>query len=142
MRTQVRRLKPRRNLRGERLKEVAIRELEATETWRQDVPLSWQALASRLGVSRQSVAKKPAVVEAFHRAKATLRKHLSDSPEVAVRRTLEQYVEELRLLLREKDRVLDSWIEKWVTIEHNCRSLGYDADKVLQPLVRPSRGAK
>jgi hypothetical protein len=134
-----RRLKPRGHLRGNRLQETALRELASTASWRENEPLTWDALAARLGVSRQALASKPAVVEAFHRAKREIAALEGSSPHAVVRRTLDERVADLEGQLTERNRQLDSWVEKWVTIEYNCRKYGFDSDKILEPLAKPNR---
>lgn len=132
-----RRSKP---LRGKRLEAAALRELADPLAWDENNPLTWKSLAGKLGVSRQALATKPAIVEAFSKAKIGLGEYigLADGRR-AIRRTLEQRVDELERQLSEKQRELDRWVEKWVTVEHNCRTYGYDADKIFEPLSKPSR---
>lgn len=139
MSTKKRKLKPRGGLRGTRLQETALRELANTSSWRDGESLSWASLATRLGVSRQAVAMKPAVVEAFHRAKKEVTAMEGSSPLAVVRRTLEQRVADLQDQLDDRNRQLNTWIEKWATVEYNCRRYGYDPDKILEPLMKPNR---
>jgi hypothetical protein len=134
-----RRLKPRGHLRGNRLQETALRELASTASWHEKEPLTWGSLATRLGVSRQALASKPAVVEAFHRAKGEIAALEGSSPQAIVRRTLDQRVADLEGQLSERNRQLNAWIEKWVTIEYNCRRYGLSPDKILEPLAKPNR---
>jgi hypothetical protein len=56
-----------------------------------------------------------------------------------VRRTLDQRVADLERQLTERNRQLDAWIEKWATVEYNCRRYGFDPDKILEPLATPNR---
>jgi hypothetical protein len=116
-----------------------LRELSSTASWCNEEPLSWEALAARLGVSRQAIAIKPAVVEAYHSAKKDVAAFKGGSPQAVVRRSLEQRVAEMQKKLDERDRQLNVWIEKWATVEYNCRRYGHDPDKILEPLVKPNR---
>ncbi len=52
-------------LRGKRLEERAIEELRDANLWLTGSVLTWNALARRLQVSREAIAKKPVVVEAY-----------------------------------------------------------------------------
>jgi hypothetical protein len=134
-----RRLKPRGNLRGNRLQDTALRELASTASWHNGESLTWDSLATRLGVSRQALASKPAVVEAYHRAKKEIAALEDGSPQAVVRRTIDQRVADLEMQLNERNRQLNAWIEKWVTVEYNCRRYGYEPDKILEPLAKPNR---
>ncbi len=134
MRTQNRRLKPRTKLRGTRLEEAALRELAKLDTW-QSIPISWEALATRLGVSRQALAKKVTVKEALRHAKSELKKQAGITPDAVVKRTLQARIAELKNELKEKDRQLDAWVQKWATIEANCSKHAFPADKILEPLL-------
>jgi serine protease inhibitor ecotin len=93
----------------------------------------------RLGVSRQALASKPVVVEAYHLAQKEVGALEKNSPHSIVRRTLDERVVDLEKQLEERNRQLNSWIEKWVTVEYNCRRYGYEPDKILEPLVKPNR---
>jgi hypothetical protein len=138
MRAQIRRLRPRRDLRGKRLEETAIRELRDADSWRTGTPLSWKTLAARLGVSRQALATKPAVVEAYHATKLEFKKAHGKSPEAVLKRTLSDRIKELETRLRERDHQLDAWVQKWATIEYNCRLYNYDPDKLFALPPKPS----
>ncbi len=134
-----RRLKPRGNLRGSRLQDTALRELASTASWHNGESLTWGSLAARIGVSRQALASKTAVVEAYHRAKKEIATLENSSPQAIVRRTLDQRVADLEMQLNERNRQLNAWIEKWVTVEYNCRRYGFEPDKILEPLAKPNR---
>ena len=108
MSVRKRRLKPRGHLRGKRLQETALRELASTASWHEKDPLTWGSLATRLGVSRQALASKSAVVEAFHRAKREIVTLDGSSPHAIVRRTLDQRVADLERQLTERNRQLDA----------------------------------
>ena len=139
MNARKRRLKPRAHLRGKRLQDTALRELASSASWQEGEPLTWQSLATRMGVSRQALASKPAVVEAYHKAKKEIAAVGSNSPLAIVRRSLEQRIADLSNQLTERNKQLNAWIEKWATVEYNCRRYGYDADKILEPLAKPNR---
>lgn len=139
MSTRPRRLKPRGYLRGKRLLDAALRELSSTASWMHGESLTWGSLAARIGVSRQALASKAAVVEAYHRAKKEIAALEDGSPLAVVRRSLDQRIADLEMQLKERNRQLDAWIEKWVTVEYNCRRYGYEPDKILEPLAKPNR---
>jgi len=41
--------------------------------------------------------------------------------------------------MAERNRQLNAWIERQVTVEYNCRGYGFDPDKILEPLAKPNR---
>jgi hypothetical protein len=129
----------RRGLRGPALESAALRELADTNSWREGEPLTWENLASRLGVSRQAIATKDSVKEALHRAQAELKRDPSRAPAAVVRRTYQDQIDDLRRQLAERDRQLNAWIEKWVTVEANCLKYGYKPDLILEALIKPDR---
>jgi hypothetical protein len=88
MRIRKKRMRPRRVLRGAKLEGAAIRELSDLSSWK-DLPLTWAALAQRLGVSRQAIATKSAVQLAYNEAHKRLKAASEDqySPEAIARRT-------------------------------------------------------
>ena len=81
MRIRKKRMRPRRVLRGAKLEGAAIRELSDLSSWK-DLPLTWAALAQRLGVSRQAIATKPAVQVAYDDA----HKQLKAASKISIRR--------------------------------------------------------
>ena len=136
-RKRAKRLRPRRVLRGENLLQAALKELADAASWQSEQgPLTWFALARRLGVSRQAVATKPAIQEAYAAAQDKLRRAALDTsnPQAVVRRTLEDRVAHLEAEIERLGRERDGWIEQWVAAEHNCRLYGYDPDKVFAPI--------
>lgn len=139
MNPRKRRLKPRAHLRGKRLQDTALRELASTASWQEGESLTWVSLATRMGVSRQALASKPVVVEAYHKAKKEIAAIGANSPQAVVRRSLDQRIADLNSQLTERNKQLNAWIEKWATVEYNCRQYGYDADKILEPLPKPNR---
>jgi hypothetical protein len=93
MRVRKKRMRPRRALRGAKLEGAAIRELSDLSSWK-DLPLTWAALAQRLGVSRQAIATKPAVQAAYDDARKGLKAAAKDqySPEAIARRTVQERI--------------------------------------------------
>jgi len=130
-------------LRGVNLENAALRKLAV---WENDWPygedkLTWKLLAEALGVSRQALEKKAAVVEAFHQASEIIERERAkrNEPNRALRRTLEERISELEEIIAMKDKQLSAWGEKWVTVEYNCKKYGYDPDLILEPLIKPNR---
>jgi hypothetical protein len=135
MRIRKIRMRPRRVLRGAKLEAAAIRELSDLSSWK-DLPLTWAALAQRLGVSRQAIATKLAVQVAYSDAHKRLKAASKDqhAPEAIARRTAEERIASLELEIKELRSQRDRWIERWACIEHNAHQYGYDPDKLFQPL--------
>jgi hypothetical protein len=67
------------------------------------LPLTWAALAQRLGVSRQAIATKPAVQVVYDDAHKRLKAASKDqySPEAIDRRTAEERIASLQLEIKE-----------------------------------------
>ena len=142
IRKRAKRLRPRKVLRGSLLVNAALKELADTASWQTDLaPLTWLALAHRLGVSRQAIATKPVIKEAYAVAQERLQKAKVDTadPQVVGRRSLEERVASLHAEIEQFGRERDAWIERWVAVEHNCRLHGYDPDKLFAPLDKPRR---
>lgn len=141
-RRRPKRLRPRHVLRGPRLIQTALRELEDLTSWQAEGQrLTWQALAARLGVSRQAVATKPELQEAYRRAQERLRNpppNASD-PVVATRRSYEQRIAQLEAELARLREERDGWIQRWMQVEHNCRLHGVDPDQIFAPVPAPDR---
>jgi hypothetical protein len=135
MRIRKKRMRPRRVLRGAKLEGAAIRELSDLSSWK-DLPLTWAALAQRLGVSRQAIATKSAVQLAYNEAHKRLKAASEDqySPEAIARRTSEERIASLEVEIKELRSQRDRWIERWAWIEHNAHQYGYDPDKLFEPL--------
>jgi hypothetical protein len=95
--------------------------------------LTWEELAQRLGVSRQAIAGKPTVQQAYQVAHKGLNATTGEqhSPEALARRTFEERIYALELELKELRPQRDKWIERWGTVEQNCRLYGYDPDKLF-----------
>jgi hypothetical protein len=128
--------RPRHVLRGVHLNEAVIRSLTDLESWSAET-LTWENLAKRFGVSRQAIENKerrPAVYDAFHAAKAALKRGLPTSPDAVLKRTLADEIKGLRDTIKAKDRQLDAWAEKWASVEFNAHSNGINADLILLPL--------
>lgn len=125
--------RPRLRLRGKRLESAALRELADIESWKTEGPLTWGVLAKKLGVSRQAIATKPSVKEAYHHAQKELKRASGNSPEAIIKRTLESQLQRMKQELAEKDALLDRWIEKWVGVEVRCRQRGINPDEILGP---------
>lgn len=128
------------HLRGDRLKDAALHELAKLDSWREGPPLTWAALSGRLGVSRQAVEAKPEVVAAFKAARTELQKARQSTPEALVRRSLEDRLTAMQAELASMQRTLDRWVEKWVSVEVQCRAAGIKPDKVLEPVRGRSEG--
>jgi hypothetical protein len=129
-------------LRGKALVDTALRELSDTASWAPPhAPLTWERLAARLGVSRQAVATKSQIKDAFARSKAELSRWSVEyfKPAEVVKRTLEDKVAALELEVKQLKSERDGWIEKWVQVEVNARRHGIDADLLFQPLAKPVR---
>ena len=135
MRIRKKRLRPRRMLRGAKLEGASIRELSDLSSWK-DLPLTWMALAQRLGVSRQAIATKPAVQIAHGDAQKRLKAASEDqhSPEAIARRTSEERIASHESEIKELRSQRDRWLERWACIEHNAHQYGYDPDKLFEPL--------
>lgn len=134
-------------LRGRRLFEAALREVADFGSWTRGEDLTWANLARRLGVSRQALEsrrpdEKEALREAVGKQKEALRKtdYGADSAKV-VRRTLEERIEASKAETAQLRKELDCWIEKWVTVEYNCRRRHINADDILTPLAKPDRSS-
>lgn len=133
-------MEPNARLRGERLQEAALRELANVDSWCQAGRLTWAGLSARLNVSRQALEAKKDVVMAYRAAHSKLKERYSASPGAVLKRSLEEQVKQLRADVADKQRKLDHWIERWVSVEVECRKLGINADAVLKPLgVQSSR---
>jgi len=128
--------RPRHVLRGVQLNEAVIRALDDLESWNTDT-LTWENLAKRFGVTRQAIENKkrrPAVYDAYHAAKAALKRRLPTSPDAVVKRTLAGEIENLRDTIKAKDRQLDEWAEKWAAVEFNAHKNGFNPDLLFAPL--------
>lgn len=135
-------MKKRRPLRGQPLVDSALRHLSDVASWASpNEPLTWDALAKRVGVSRQAVATKPAITAAFCEAKENIRKFSGDyfSPEKIHRRNVAEQIDELKQTIADLTRERDGWIERWVQVEANARKHAIDADILFQPVVKPDR---
>jgi len=132
-------------LRGKRLFNAALREIADFGSWTHGDKLTWSNLAARLGVSRQALESRPigekeVLRDAFWKQKEALQKtEYGTDTEKVVRRTFEERLEASRAEIQRLNKQLDSWVEKWVTVEYNCRSIGLDAEKILTPLLKPNR---
>lgn len=121
--------------RGAKLELAAIEELHDPIKW-DGVQITWEALAKRLGVSRQAIATKPAVVAALNEAKKRQRSAEAGGG-AAPRRSLEQRVAALQQQVEDHKRREAAWVEKWAQVEANCVRYGYNADLLWAPLGRP-----
>ena len=107
--------------------------------------MTWGNLAERLGVSRQALEtrspeEKQVLSDAYWKQKESLRRTENGSnPTKVIRRTFEERIEAAKTETAQLRKQLDCWIEKWATVEYNCRRLGVDADKILEPLAKPDR---
>ena len=128
--------RPRHVLRGAHLNEAVIRALADLESWSAGT-LSWDNLAKRFGVTRQAIENKkrrPAVFDAFHAAKAALKRGVPTSPDAVLKRTLADEIKGLRDTIKVKDRQLAEWAEKWAAVEFNAHKNGVDPDLLFAPL--------
>lgn len=135
--------KPRRrrkSLRGKRLLEAALREIADFASWTRGEKFTWANLAVRLGVSRQTLESKAELTAAVERLRIDLRRtDGGQNSAKVVRRTLDQRIQNLEAENKALQAQLDSWVEKWVTVEHNCRLHNIDPDEILTPLAKPNR---
>ncbi len=134
-----------RTLRGRRLVDAALREIGDLGSWSRGEKLTWGNLAKRLGVSRQALQSRPKeegdeLKAAFWKQKEVLRETEDGlNPDKVIRRTLNERIEASKAEIVRLQRQLDGWIEKWATVEYNCRRMGVDADEILTPLAKPAR---
>jgi hypothetical protein len=118
-----------RALRGEQLDKKTLRLIDE---WPSERKLSWAALAERVGVTRQSLERKPILAEAFWARKERLKsgnKARKDSVEESFERQIRALQEKNAIL----EKNLDMHIEKFARAERNCLVHGWDADKLWAP---------
>lgn len=133
MKAPISRKRTRLRLRGDRLTAAALRELADIECWAREPGLTWVELASRMGVTRQAVATKPEIVEAYHKTKTALNEARPMSPEAIVKRSMMERLESMKVEMAEMQIKLDRWIEKWVAVEAYCHANGSNGDAILDP---------
>jgi hypothetical protein len=87
------------------------------------------------------VATKPAITEAFTRAKAELSRWSAESyhPSNVVKRTLEDQLSALRIEISQLKAERDGWLERWVQVEVNARRYGIDPDLLFETIPKPQR---
>ena len=131
-----------RPLRGQALVDAALRHLSDVASWAApNEPLTWDALAKRVGVSRQAVATKSVITAAFSEAKEKIRGFSADyfSPEKVHRRDVDERIQEMEKTIKDLTRERDGWIERWVQVEANARANSLNADLLFQPVPKPDR---
>jgi hypothetical protein len=102
-------------------------------------PINMSRLAHELGITRQALydnGLKPILFE----HKDLQAQRFSDAQEAVVqRRSLEERLAAQKEEILKLHRIIDSWIERWATVEYNAKMVGIDADKLFAPLPPPSR---
>lgn len=119
------------SLRGPRLESAALKELADLPSWSSAASLTWGQLAARLGVSRQALEAKDAVVDAYHETKRELVRIKNSSTDRGPQSALRQEKLTLKAKLAEAQVQLDRWIERWVTVERLCHLKGINADEIM-----------
>ena len=114
------------SIRGEDLDNLVIRMIT---TWDKDQKLTWTSLAKRARVARQSLERKAKIYDVFWEKKRALdagRSKKKDSIEESYERQIKVLEERINVL----QQGMDMHLEKFAQVEHNCRRLGWDSNKL------------
>ena len=117
---------------------AVVDEIAAYGRAEREEPLSWSALERFSGFSRVSLWAKPAIKDAFQKAREALK--ADATPTIKAPRTkdervvaMQQSVDELRAIVRAYD-------ERWTLYEYNAHRLGLDPEELRRPMDPVARG--
>lgn len=129
-----------KRLRGEKLIAAVKAELgRMANLSPNEVRINIATVAARVGISRQTLYSNnlKGLVSEFAELQSN---NFSNALEAAsCRHSLMERIAVLEEENSDLRRNLDSYLEKWLSVEYNCRMLGVDADQLFNAQQKPSR---
>ncbi|HTJ77836.1 MAG TPA: hypothetical protein VL357_02475 [Rariglobus sp.] len=128
----------RRKLRGHLLLETVLHALANIGSWNGE--LTWKKLEERIGVTRQAMSRHAVIADAFDKAKVAIKKS-RNTPKAIVRREAEERIKILQEENQRLNKLLDSYLERWLMMERNCLMAKVDPRMILgSPLAENRSG--
>ncbi len=117
---------------------AVVAEIAAYRRAEHEEPLSWAVLERFSGFSRVSLWAKPAIKDAFQKARAALRPDAT--PAIKAPRTTDERVAAMQRTVEELRDIVRAYDERWALYEYNAHRLGLDPDELRRPLDPLKRG--
>jgi len=112
-----------------------IAELDAWRRGERAGRLTWKRLEATSGFTRQALSAKDTICEAYGQIKAATRTSRGPRP----CKTDQQQLDDLRREIDRLKSVIARYDERWIRWTRNATLLGYDLDRLNEPLEPPAR---
>lgn len=117
-------------------KQRVLHELDAWCRHERKGRLTWARLEDVSGFTRQALSSHPDILERYGVAKAVNRPDKTRAP---LPKTADQRVLDLQREVERLKSIINRYDERWATYARNAALLGYDLERLEEPLTPPGR---